>query len=168
METASRYKLVTKAFASVLRDYSRTLWTKVCRAALETLSIIAYKPITRVEVDDIRGVNSSGAVPNYCHLIWSVRRWKKRSLGRLIYVTTEYFFGLYGIIIWRGTKKVEEVDIDQREGQLFSENKRDIRWELTNILPMQVWLVSQGERTDQAKAWWRSIARVDAWIGNHH
>ena len=33
------------------------------RAALETLSIIAYKqPITRVEVDDIRGVNSSGAI----------------------------------------------------------------------------------------------------------
>ena len=41
METASRYKLVTKAdYASVLRDYSRTPMNQsLSRAALETLSI---------------------------------------------------------------------------------------------------------------------------------
>ena len=65
METASRYKLVTKAnYASVLRDYSRTPMNQsLSRAALETLSIIAYKqPINSLEVDDIRGVNSSAAI----------------------------------------------------------------------------------------------------------
>ena len=42
METASRYKLVTKAdYASVLRDYSRTPMNQsLSRAALETLSIM--------------------------------------------------------------------------------------------------------------------------------
>lgn len=64
LETASTYKLVTKSqYAELLREYSKSPMNQsLSRAALETLSIIAYKqPITRIEVDDIRGVNSSGA-----------------------------------------------------------------------------------------------------------
>ena len=100
METASRYKLVTKAdYASVLRDYSRTPMNQsLSRAALETLSIIAYKqPITRVEVDDIRGVNSSGAITKLLSFDLIREDGKKEVIGRPnLYVTTEYFFGLYG------------------------------------------------------------------------
>ena len=107
METASRYKLVTKAdYASVLRDYSRTPMNQsLSRAALETLSIIAYKqPITRVEVDDIREV-----------------------LGRPnLYVTTEYFLDYMGINHLEELPKVEEVDIDPEEGQLFSERTEEL------------------------------------------
>ena len=85
METASRYKLVTKAdYASVLRDYSRTPMNQsLSRAALETLSIIAYKqPITRVEVDDIRGVNSSGAITKLLSFDLIREDGKKEVLGR--------------------------------------------------------------------------------------
>ena len=63
LESSNTYKLVTKAgFASLLREYSKRQLTKsLSRASLEVLSIIAYKqPITRAEVDAIRGVNSSG------------------------------------------------------------------------------------------------------------
>lgn len=51
-------------FACLLRDYSKTpINQSLSRASLEVLSIVAYKqPITRAEVDDIRGVNSSGAI----------------------------------------------------------------------------------------------------------
>ena len=98
METASRYKLVTKAdYASVLRDYSRTPMNQsLSRAALETLSIIAYKqPITRVEVDDIRGVNSSGAITKL--LSFDPRGWEKRSPRASQFVCHDgVFFGLYG------------------------------------------------------------------------
>ena len=62
---SNTYKLVTKPdFASLLRDYSKTpINQSLSRASLEVLSIVAYKqPITRAEVDDIRGVNSSGAI----------------------------------------------------------------------------------------------------------
>ena len=65
LESSNTYKLVTKPdFASLLRDYSKTpINQSLSRASLEVLSIVAYKqPITRAEVDDIRGVNSSGAI----------------------------------------------------------------------------------------------------------
>lgn len=65
LETSNTYKIVTKQeFAELLREYSKApINQSLSRAALETLSIIAYKqPITRVEVDEIRGVNSSGAI----------------------------------------------------------------------------------------------------------
>ena len=55
--------MVTKPqFAAILKEYSKApINQSLSRAALETLSIIAYKqPITRIEIDAIRGVNSSG------------------------------------------------------------------------------------------------------------
>ena len=99
METASRYKLVTKAdYASVLRDYSRTPMNQsLSRAALETLSIIAYKqPITRVEVDDIRGVNSSGAITKLLSFDLIREDGKKKSSGVLICMLRRSIFGLHG------------------------------------------------------------------------
>ena len=99
METASRYKLVTKAdYASVLRDYSRTPMNQsLSRAALETLSIIAYKqPITRVEVDDIRGVNSSGAITKLLSFDLIREDGKKEVPGVLICMSRRSIFGLYG------------------------------------------------------------------------
>ena len=130
METASRYKLVTKAdYASVLRDYSRTPMNQsLSRAALETLSIIAYKqPITRVEVDDIRGVNSSGAITKLLSFDLIREDGKKEVLGRPnLYVTTEYFLDYMGINHLEELPKVEEVDIDPEEGQLFSERTEEL------------------------------------------
>ena len=109
METASRYKLVTKAdYASVLRDYSRT-------------------PITRVEVDDIRGVNSSGAITKLLSFDLIREDGKKEVLGRPnLYVTTEYFLDYMGINHLEELPKVEEVDIDPEEGQLFSERTEEL------------------------------------------
>lgn len=130
METASRYKLVTKAdYASVLRDYSRTPMNQsLSRAALETLSIIAYKqPITRVEVDDIRGVNSSGAITKLLSFDLIREDGKKEVIGRPnLYVTTEYFLDYMGINYLEELPKVEEVDIDPEEGQLFSERTEEL------------------------------------------
>ena len=83
---------MTKAdYASVLRDYSRTPMNQsLSRAALETLSIIAYKqPIPRVEVDDIRGVNSSGDITKLMSFDLIREEGKKEVIGRPnLYVTT--------------------------------------------------------------------------------
>ena len=60
VEYASRYKFVTKEF---VYPYGQKLFETIkpatlSQAALETLAIIAYKqPITRVEIEEIRGVN---------------------------------------------------------------------------------------------------------------
>lgn len=55
------YKFVTKnslhELISEMLEFNKT--KKLSQAALETLAIVAYKqPITRIEIEDIRGVNS--------------------------------------------------------------------------------------------------------------
>lgn len=60
VEFSNRYKFVTKEFVF---PYGQQLFQQIkpvqlSQAALETLAIIAYKqPITRVEIEEIRGVN---------------------------------------------------------------------------------------------------------------
>ena len=68
------------------------------QSALEILSIIAYRqPITRIEIDEIRGVNSSGAIQT---LIWRglVKIDGKKDVPGHpnLYVTTDYFLQYFG------------------------------------------------------------------------
>ena len=130
IETGGAYRLVTKPqFAEILKEYSKApINQSLSRAALETLSIIAYKqPITRVEVDDIRGVNSSGAITKLLSFDLIREDGKKEVLGRPnLYVTTEYFLDYMGINHLEELPKVEEVDIDPEEGQLFSERTEEL------------------------------------------
>lgn len=70
-------------YVELLREYSKSPMNQsLSRAALETLSIIAYKqPITRIEVDDIRGVNSSGAISKLLSFELIEKMGRKKSLG---------------------------------------------------------------------------------------
>jgi len=72
---------------------------KLSRAALETLAIIAYKqPVTRGDVEAVRGVNSDSAVTTLLNrgLITDVGR--KDSPGRpTLYATTPEFLQLLGV-----------------------------------------------------------------------
>jgi segregation and condensation protein B len=76
--------------------------SRLSRAALETLAIVAYKqPVTRPQLDIIRGVNSDGVIKNLLSkgLIHEVGR--TESMGRpILYgVTTDFLqhFGLSSI-----------------------------------------------------------------------
>jgi len=68
-------------------------------AALEALAIIAYQqPVTRPQVDAIRGVNSDGVMKNLLHkgLIQEVGR--AEGPGRpILYSTTPEFLGHFGL-----------------------------------------------------------------------
>ena len=125
LETSQTYRLVTKSqFAEVLRAYSKApINQSLSRAALETLSIIAYKqPITRVEVDEIRGVNSSGAIAKLLAFDLIEERGKKEVLGRPnLYGTTEYFLDYMGINQLDQLPAVEDIDVTAEESQLFEE-----------------------------------------------
>ncbi len=63
------------------------------RAALETLSIIAYKqPITRIEIEDIRGVKSDRAISTLVEKGLIKESGKKSVIGRPnLYATTDGF-----------------------------------------------------------------------------
>ncbi len=84
--------------------------SKLSRAALEALTIIAYKqPITRPGVDTIRGVNSDGVMRSLLSkgLIEEVSR--SEGPGRpIIYGTTEDFLSYFGISSLNDLPPIEE------------------------------------------------------------
>ena len=84
---------------------------KLSTAALETLAIVAYRqPITRAQVEEVRGVNSEGVLRNL------VARGLVEELGRLeragrpiLYGTTFEFLQYFGLSELTELPKVEEV-----------------------------------------------------------
>lgn len=73
---------------------------KLSRPALETLAIIAYhQPVTRAEIEEIRGVSvSKGTVDVLMETGWVRLRGRRRTPGRPVtYGTTEAFLIHYGL-----------------------------------------------------------------------
>ena len=73
---------------------------KLSRAAVETLSIIAYyQPITRAEIEEIRGVTvSKGTIDVLFEAHWIGPKGRRRSPGRPVtWGTTEQFLDHFGI-----------------------------------------------------------------------
>ncbi|HLQ73743.1 MAG TPA: SMC-Scp complex subunit ScpB [Bacillota bacterium] len=74
--------------------------SKLSQAALETLAIIAYEqPITRIEVEEVRGVNSERAIRTLMarSLIKEVGR--KDTIGRpILFGTTIDFLTYFGLV----------------------------------------------------------------------
>ena len=73
---------------------------KLSRAALETLAIIAYhQPVTRAEIEDVRGVAvSKGTIDVLMELGWVRLRGRRRTPGRPVtYGTTEGFLAHFNL-----------------------------------------------------------------------
>ncbi|PKR91124.1 SMC-Scp complex subunit ScpB [Pleomorphomonas diazotrophica] len=73
---------------------------KLSRAALETLAIIAYhQPVTRAEIEEIRGVTTNkGTLDVLMETGWIRMRGRRRTPGRpLTYGTTEAFLVHFGL-----------------------------------------------------------------------
>ena len=67
---------------------------KLSKAAIETLSIIAYhQPVTRAEIEDIRGVNvSPGTIDTLLQMNWIKIKGRRKVLGNpIVYGTTDEF-----------------------------------------------------------------------------
>ncbi len=78
----------------------KELPTRLSKSALETLAIVAYKqPITRGEVEDIRGVQCGPVLRQLMDLkLVQVNGRAEESLGRpLLYGTTEHFLSRFGL-----------------------------------------------------------------------
>jgi segregation and condensation protein B len=73
---------------------------RLSRAALETLAIIAYhQPVTRAEIEDIRGVTTSaGTLDILMEAGWIRPRGRRRAPGKpLTYGTTDSFLAHFGL-----------------------------------------------------------------------
>jgi segregation and condensation protein B len=89
------------------------------KPALETLAIIAYRqPITKIEIEGIRGVNVDGMIKKLLEKNLIRTRGKKEVLGHpFLYVTTEKFLEYFGL------RSLE--DLPQREELTRLVSKRE-------------------------------------------
>nr|WP_019314869.1 SMC-Scp complex subunit ScpB [Streptococcus mutans] len=129
LESSKTYKLVTKKdYADLLRQYSKTpINQSLSRASLEVLSIIAYKqPITRIEVDNIRGVNSSSAISKLQAFDLIQEAGKKEVLGRPnLYVTSDYFLDYMGINSLEELPDASSIELKDEEFTLFDNKENE-------------------------------------------
>jgi len=73
---------------------------RLSRAAIETLAIIAYhQPVTRAEIEDIRGISAAkGTIDVLLETGWIRPRGRRKAPGRpLTYGTTEQFLSHFGL-----------------------------------------------------------------------
>ena len=85
---------------------------RLSRAALETLAIIAYhQPVTRAEIEEIRGVSTNkGTLDVLLEAGWARMRGRRRSPGRPItYGTTEVFLVHFGLDAIQDLPGLEEL-----------------------------------------------------------
>ena len=78
----------------------KTVERPLSRAALEVLAIIAYhQPITRAEIEEIRGISlSKGTMDNLLELTWIKPRGRRRTPGRpLTWGTSPAFLDYFGL-----------------------------------------------------------------------
>ncbi|MFC2119602.1 SMC-Scp complex subunit ScpB [Bacteroidota bacterium] len=96
-------------------------------AALETLSIIAYKqPMTKPELETIRGVNSDHIISSLLEKNLITIKGRSESIGRpLLYATTDEFLKYFGLNTLSDLPKPRELE-DIMNDDDFIEQKRQI------------------------------------------
>lgn len=97
---AEKWQFRTAADLAFLLRKEKPEQKKLSRAAIETLAIIAYhQPVTRAEIEDIRGVMlSKGTLDTLMEVGWIKIRGRKRTPGRPVtYGTTEAFLIQFGL-----------------------------------------------------------------------
>ncbi len=93
----------------------------ISQASLETLSIVAYKqPVTRADVEEIRGVNSDRAISTLISkgLIKEVGRMEV--VGRpILYGTTKEFLDYFGLKSLKNLPPPSDIDVNEEEDLLL-------------------------------------------------
>ncbi len=99
-QVAGGYQLATRpeAFA-VIERLSQVVDRKISAPTMETLSIIAFRqPITKAEIEQIRGVRIERALQKLMELELVAEVGRKKVLGRpILYGTTDAFLRCFGI-----------------------------------------------------------------------
>ena len=112
LRTASR-------FAPYVQELVAGRPVRLSRAQLETLAIIAYRqPITRPEIDDIRGVDSSGTLRVLLERNLVRVLGKREEVGRpILYGTTKEFLDFFSLADLRELPTLREYAELSQESQ---------------------------------------------------
>lgn len=125
------YQMVTRPkYAPWIRKFfQKRIQTRLSHAALEALSVIAFKqPVSRVEVDAIRGVNSDGVIRTLLERKLITMAGRADGPGRpLLYKTTQEFlqhFGVNDLADLPKPKELEELMKEETAGE--AEKDQDV------------------------------------------
>ncbi|MBE7217150.1 MAG: SMC-Scp complex subunit ScpB [Caulobacteraceae bacterium] len=97
---AGRWRFATAVDLGFLMTEERAETRRLSRAAYEVLAIIAYhQPVTRAEIEDVRGVAlSRGTLDTLLEVGWVRMRGRRRSPGRPVtFATTDAFLLHFGL-----------------------------------------------------------------------
>jgi segregation and condensation protein B len=100
VQVSGKWAFRTAADMSTILRRETIEQKKLSKAALETLSICAYhQPVTRAEIEDIRGVAiSKGTLDNLLEIGWVRMRGRRKTPGRPVtYGTTPEFLSHFGL-----------------------------------------------------------------------
>lgn len=118
---AGGYQFATRPeFARWIKKlYDGRTQTRLSRAGLETLAIIAFKqPVSRTDVAAIRGVNSDGVMKSLLERNLITITGRAQDQGRpLLYRTSEYFLQYFGIDDLTALPKPREIEELLAEGE---------------------------------------------------
>ncbi len=111
VEVAGGYRLQTKP---EMRAYIQALKQgptfRLSRAALETLAIIAYwQPITKKEIESIKGVDVSSSLRTLLRLNLVKTAGRREGSRALLYKTTPYFLEVFGLKSLTDLPQIEEL-----------------------------------------------------------
>ncbi len=111
IEVAGGFQMVATPESSVfLKKFYQKPSEKLSRPTLETMAIIAYKqPATRIEIENIRGVDSSGIVRNLINKGLVRAAGRRSAPGRpFVYTTTRQFLEYFGLSSIKELPKIEQ------------------------------------------------------------
>ena len=120
VEIAGGYQMLSNPdYANAVRAFYRTQKKeKLSKPALESLAIVAYKqPVTRLDIELIRGVNSDGVVAHLLEKNLIKIAGRKDVPGKpFMYGTTKEFLEYFGLRSLSDLPKLEDFASLQEEG----------------------------------------------------
>ncbi len=122
---AGTYRFLTKA---VVFDYAKRLFqisktSQLSQAALETLAIIAYKqPITRVEIEEIRGVGADMMLRKLMARDLIRESGRSEAAGRpILYEVTEEFMNSFKLMSLKELPELPSFNNEEESEDLFNQ-----------------------------------------------
>lgn len=138
VEVAGGWQFRTRSeFHAYITRHIKTRTAKFSQSALETLAIIAYRqPITRAEVEHLRGVDCGGVLKSLLekHLVRILG--KKDIPGRpLIYGTSKEFLEIFGLKDLKSLPTLKEIQALDEVPQY--ERQEELQLEPENSIPVE-------------------------------
>lgn len=129
IQVAGGFQMVTRPeyYGWIRQLFKTRSKNRLSRAALEALAVIAYKqPVSRVEVEHIRGVNSDGVIGTLLERNLITIKGRAEAVGRpLLYGTTEEFLRYFGLNSLSDLPKESEIEVLLKDREALREREAE-------------------------------------------